>query len=172
MKNTFHYSFWLFASLLFTFNFSLSAQVVQHPNAERDTKMAQEARAAYVKGDWDKYKASFTANAMAYNVEGKDSMTVAEWITSSKAYRANLTSVALGDGPILPLSIAEGAFAGDWIFEWNDHSVVQKDGKKVSFLYHLVSKLKDGKIERITFYYDAARILQQQGWTFTLPAKK
>jgi hypothetical protein len=167
MKTTFNHLLWLCAALLL--HFSIFAQTVQHPNADRDLKLAQERRVAYNKGDWKAFEAGFTADAMAYNVNGKDSLTAAEWIVSAKADRATMKSIAIGNGPILPLNIAEGPFSGDWIFEWNDHMATYKNGKKVSFPYHIACHLKDGKIDQIRFYADGSRIMQQQGWTMTPP---
>ena len=147
-----------------------SAQVVAHDNAERDLKTVQDARSAYLKGDWAALQALLTPNAMAYGVAGRDSLTGTELIQYWKTEREPGVTVALGKGPVLPLNMADGPQKGDWVFEWNQHTTT-KDGKKVVFPFHLVYSMKEGKIARLFYYYNEAAIMKQEGWKFTPPNK-
>lgn len=148
-----------------------SAQTVEHPNAQRDVNNFKAARTAWNSGDWTAYLTFFTADAMAYGVGPQDSMKVVDLVASQKASRDKYTSVTVGNGAILPLNVAEGGLKGDWILEWNQHTAVRKDGGKESFRYHISCQMMDGKCRRITYYYNEAPVMMQQGWKFTPPNK-
>jgi hypothetical protein len=166
MRNLFFIAALLCASVSIT-----SAQTVEHPNAQRDVNNFKAARTAYNTGDWTAYLSFFTADAMAYNVGGLDSIKVTDLVARQKADRDKYTSVTTGNGTILPLNVAEGRLQGDWILEWNKHTAVRKDGSKESFQYHIACQMIDGKCRRITYYYDEASLMKQQGWKFTPPNK-
>ncbi len=151
----------------------VSAQMVaEHANAQRDLANYKAARTAYVSGDWTAYLSFFTADAMAYGVGGgQDSMKVADLVARQKTDRDKYTSVAVQNGPLLPLNVASGPQKGDWVFDWNRHTAVRKDGGKESFPYHIVCQMVDGKCRRIWYYYNEAPVMAQQGWKFTPPNK-
>ncbi|MBP6811839.1 MAG: hypothetical protein KA138_09985 [Saprospiraceae bacterium] len=146
-----------------------AAQTVAHPNAQRDIDNFKAARTAWNSGDWAAYLTFFTADAMAYGVGPQDSMKVVDLVASQKASRDKYASVKVGNGAILPVNVAEGGLKGDWILEWNQHTAVRKDGGKESFRYHISCQMVDGKCRRITYYYNEAPVMRQQGWEFTPP---
>ena len=163
--------FFLAALFCAVANIASAQAVVEHPNARRDVANFIAARTAYNSGDWDAYLTFFTADAMAYNIGGLDSIKVVDLVARQKADRDKYTSVTVGAGSILPLSVAGGREKGDWILEWNRHTAVRKDGGKESFLYHISCWMMDGKCRRITYYYNEAPVMLQQGWEFTPPNK-
>jgi ketosteroid isomerase-like protein len=156
---------------LFSAPLLCQAQTVMHPNAESNVKTVRDAQSAFLKGDWAALQALLAPNAKAYQVAGRDSLTGPELIQYWRTDRESGATVALGKGLFLPLNMPDGPQKGDWVFEWNQQAITNKAGKKAVFPYHAVFKIKDGKIEMILFYYDAASIMKQQGWTLTPPGK-
>ncbi|MBK8428254.1 MAG: hypothetical protein IPL27_20860 [Lewinellaceae bacterium] len=146
-----------------------AAQTVAHPNAQRDIDNFKAARTAWNSGDWAAYLTFFTADAMAYGVGPQDSMKVVDLVASQKASRDKYASVKVGNGAILPVNVAEGDQKATGFWSGTKHTAVRKDGGKESFRYHISCQMVDGKCRRITYYYNEAPVMRQQGWEFTPP---
>jgi hypothetical protein len=73
---------------------------------------------------------------------------------------------------VLAESMNEGPEKGDWILEWGDVSATYKNGRHpVTIKFHEVHRVKDGKIELASAFYNVADIMTQQGFKFVPPGE-
>jgi|SRR6266850_6814880 len=67
-------------------------------------------------------------------------------------------------------SIKDGPVMGDWVLEWGDVSTTYKNGRlPVTFKFHAVYRVKDGKVNLASSFYNVADIMAQQGFKFVSP---
>ena len=80
------------------------------------------------------------------------------------------TSINYDRYAILSHHVDSGRVAGDWVFDWGVVTLNYKAGKTpVTFWWHGVHAVKDGKITLSRGFYDVNDILVQRGFTVAPP---
>lgn len=111
----------------------------------------------------------FSENAMIYGLgNGTDSLDVTQ---HKEFYENNISeySHSISNFIYLPVKVTDSSGPeGEWILAWGVNTITNKqNGKKTEVPYQLTSRVEDGKIVLMRYYYDVFDILQNNGWTFT-----
>jgi hypothetical protein len=142
---------------------------------EQNKTLVQKYVDAIVKGDTSNLESFLAAQFMGYGPAMKDSSDRQKEIDSfKKNWRDSWSSVKFDRAAIVAFTLPPGEKnPGDWVADWATITVNYKNAAPpVTFNWHGVSRVKDGKIERIFAFYDVNDILIQQGFTVTPPASK
>jgi hypothetical protein len=131
-----------------------------------------------VKGDTTTMSSFLTDNFKGFGPGLNDSTDHAIEISNwARSWRNEFSSIDFKRaGSIAFTNPADGNYPGDWVADWAVITVNYKDGKKpVTFWWHGVFRIKDGKIELSRTFYNVNDFFTQQGFTVTppkAPAKK
>lgn len=141
----------------------------ENPNAEADIKLVSDYVNRLVAGDIDKAISMLASNFIGYGPGPTDSgnvQNVADRWKNSNTVQKNRKV----DFVTQTFNVKLGDLAGHWVAMWGTYSFTQ-DGKDVKFPYQYTARVKNGKIDRDTIYYDQLYILKALGYTVTPPAK-
>lgn len=147
------------------------AVTLEFQNAAKAMEVVQNYTKALQAGDVAKMNAQFAPGAMIYGLGGGlDSLTVAQhkeyYTTSTTNYKHSLSQELY-----LPVKVTNNWNEGEWILSWGTNTLTNKaTGKTIAVPYHTASRLVNGKIEFIRYWYDMLGILEAQGFTITPPA--
>jgi len=142
---------------------------------EQNKALVQKYVEAIVNGDTSNLESFLADKFMGYGPATKDSSNRQQEIDSfKKNWRDSWSSVKFDRAAIVAFTLPPGEKnPGDWVADWATIAVNYKNGTSpVTFNWHGVSRVKDGKIERTFAFYDVNDILVQQGFTVTPPASK
>lgn len=147
------------------------AVTLEFQNAAKAMEVIQNYTKALQAGDVATMNAQFAPGAMIYGLGGGlDSLTVAQhkeyYTTSTTTYKHNLSGELY-----LPVKVTNNWNEGEWILSWGTNTLTNKEtGKTIVVPYHTASRVANGKIEYIRYWYDMLNILKAQGFTITPPA--
>ncbi len=148
------------------------AVTLEFANASKAMEITQKYTKALQAGDVATMNAQFSPGAMIYGLGGgMDSLTVAQhkeyYTTSTNTYKHTLSGELY-----LPVKVTDNWNEGEWILSWGNNTITdKKTGKTFVVPYHTASRIVNGKIEFMRYWYDMLHILQAQGFTITPPAK-
>lgn len=147
------------------------AVTLEFQNAATAMETTQKYTKALQAGDVATMNAQFAPGAMIYGLGGGlDSLTVSqhkEYYTSSTTnYKHSLSGELY-----LPVKVTNNWNEGEWILSWGTNTLTNKaTGKTIVVPYHTASRIVNGKIEYMRYWYDMLNILESQGFTITPPA--
>ncbi len=148
------------------------AVTFEFQNAAKAMEVVQNYKKALQTGDVATMNAQFAPTAMIYGLGGGlDSLTVAQhkeyYTTSTNTYKHTLSGELY-----LPVKVTNNWNEGEWILSWGTNTLTNKEtGKTIVVPYHTASRVVNGKITFIRYWYDMLSILETQGFTITPPAK-
>lgn len=158
--------------LLLTTLVSMAQEVtVEFQNAAKAMEVAQTYVKALQAGDVATMNAQFATGAMIYGLGGGlDSLTMAQ----HKEYYTNSTNQfkhSLSQELYLPVKVTNNWNEGEWILSWGINTLTNKaSGQIIAVPYHTASRMENGKITFMRYWYDMLNILQTQGFKVTPPA--
>ena len=142
---------------------------------EQNKKLVHEYSGAIVQGDTSNLEAYLSEDYRSSGPAMKDSSNRQQQVDSwKKNWRDAWASVIYDRQAMVAFTILPGEkHPGDWVADWANITVKFKNGTPpATFFYHAVSRVKEGKIDRVIVHYDVNDILVQQGFTITPPASK
>jgi ketosteroid isomerase-like protein len=158
--------------LMLTTLVSLAQDVtLEFANASKALEITQTYTKALQAGDVATMNAQFAPNAMIYGLGGgMDSLTVAQhkeyYTTSTNAYKHSLSQELY-----LPVKVTNNWNEGEWILSWGTNTLTEKaTGKLIVVPYHTASRIENGKITFVRYWYDMLNILETQGFKVSPPA--
>lgn len=158
--------------LMLTTLISMAQEVtLEFQNAAKAMEVAQTYAKALQAGDVATMNAQFATGAMIYGLGGGlDSLTVAQhkgyYTTSTNTYKHSLSQELY-----LPVKVTNNWNEGEWILSWGTNTLTEKaSGKIIEVPYHSASRMENGKITYMRYWYDMLHILQTQGFMVTPPA--
>lgn len=159
--------------LLLTTLVSMAQEVtLEFQNAAKAMEVVQTYTKALQAGDVATMNAQFAPGTMIYGLGGGlDSLTVAQhkeyYTTSTNTYKHSLSQELY-----LPVKVSNNWNEGEWVLAWGTNTLTDKaSGKKIEVPYHTASRIENGKITFIRYWYDMLSILETQGFMVTPPAK-
>lgn len=144
---------------------------LEFQNAAKAMEVVQTYTKALQAGDVATMNAQFAPGTMIYGLGGGlDSLTVAQhkeyYTTSTKTYKHSLSQELY-----LPVKVSNNWNEGEWVLAWGTNTLTDKaSGKKIEVPYHTASRIENGKITFIRYWYDMLNILETQGFKVTPPA--
>lgn len=144
---------------------------LEFANAATAMEVTQKYTKALQAGDVAAMNALFAPGAMIYGLGGGlDSLTVAQhkeyYTTSTSNYKHSLSQELY-----LPVKVTNNWNEGEWVLAWGTNTLTNKaTGKTITVPYHTASRLENGKITFIRYWYDMLSIMTQQGYSVTPPA--
>jgi ketosteroid isomerase-like protein len=158
--------------LMLTTLVSMAQEVtLEFQNAAKAMEVVQTYTKALQAGDVTIMNAQFAPNAMIYGLGGGlDSLTVAQ----HKEYYTNSTNTykhSLSQELYLPVKVSDSWNEGEWVLAWGNNTLTEKaTGKLIVVPYHTASRMENGKITFMRYWYDMLNILETQGFKVTPPA--
>lgn len=160
--------------LLLTFMNSVAQEAsttLEFPNAAKALELTQKYTQALQAGDVATMNSFFAPDAMIYGLGGGlDSLTVAQ----HKEYYTNSTSNykhTLSQELYLPVKVTNNWNEGEWVLSWGVNTLTNKaTGKTISVPYHTATRMENGKITFVRYWYDMLNIMNQQGYSMTPPS--
>ncbi|MEB2785592.1 nuclear transport factor 2 family protein [Algoriphagus persicinus] len=147
------------------------AVTLEFQNAGKAMEVVQIYTKALQAGDVATMNAQFAPGAMIYGLGGGlDSLTVAQhkeyYTTSTSNYKHSLSGELY-----LPVKVTNNWNEGEWILSWGTNTLTDKaTGKIIEVPYHTASRMENGKITFMRYWYDMLSILETQGFKVTPPA--
>lgn len=169
-KNSVSFAFALMLTTLVSMAQEM-AVTLEFQNAATALEVVQKYTKALQAGDVATMNAQLAPDAMIYGLGGGlDSLTVAQhkeyFTTSTTAYKHTLSQELY-----LPVKVTNNWNEGEWILSWGTNTLTDKaTGKAIVVPYHTASRIVNGKIEFIRYWYDMLSILETQGFKVTPPA--
>ncbi|WP_162343268.1 nuclear transport factor 2-like protein [Cyclobacterium salsum] len=158
--------------LILTTTLSMAQEVtLEFQNAAKAMEAAQTYANALQAGDVATMNAQFAKGAMIYGLGGGlDSLTVAQhneyYTNSTNQFRHSLSQELY-----LPVKVSNNWNEGEWILSWGINTLTNKaSGDTIEVPYHSASRMENGKITFMRYWYDMLNILQTQGFKVTPPA--
>lgn len=145
---------------------------LEFQNAAKAMEVVQTYTKALQAGDVATMNAQFAPGAMIYGLGGgMDSLTVAQhkeyYTTSTNTYKHGLSQELY-----LPVKVTNSWNEGEWVLAWGVNTLTEKaTGKLIMVPYHTASRMENGKITFMRYWYDMLNILETQGFKVTPPAK-
>lgn len=145
---------------------------LEFQNAAKAMEVVQTYTKALQAGDVATMNAQFAPSAMIYGLGGgMDSLTVAQhkeyYTTSTNTYKHGLSQELY-----LPVKVTNSWNEGEWVLAWGVNTLTEKaTGKLIMVPYHTASRMENGKITFMRYWYDMLNILETQGFKVTPPAK-
>lgn len=144
---------------------------LEFQNAATALEVVQKYTKALQSGDVATMNAQLAPDTMIYGLGGGlDSLTVAQ----HKEYFTNSTNTykhSLSGELYLPVKVTNNWNEGEWVLSWGTNTLTDKStGKAIVVPYHTASRVVNGKIAFIRYWYDMLSILETQGFTITPPA--
>ncbi len=161
----------VFLLLLATLVSMAQEVTLEFQNAAKAMEVVQTYTKALQAGDVATMNAQFAPGTMIYGLGGGlDSLTVAQhkeyYTTSTKTYKHSLSQELY-----LPVKVSNNWNEGEWVLAWGTNTLTDKaSGKKIEVPYHTASRIENGKITFIRYWYDMLNILETQGFKVTPPA--
>ncbi|MBC3847948.1 nuclear transport factor 2 family protein [Winogradskyella echinorum] len=162
------------AMLVLGISFITNAQepevTLEFKNSEVAEKLLRNYTEALQKGDINKMNAQLHENAMIYGLGGGlDSLNVKEhkeyFTSSTNQYKHSITRDLY-----LPVKVENNWNEGEWLLSWGTNTITnKKSGQEIVVPYHTVSRIEQGKIVYMHYFYDILNIAQSQGFTLTPP---
>lgn len=145
---------------------------LQYPAAEEDLTTAKATVKAYEQGNWEDLRSFLQKEARIYGLGNFDSLTVDETLNYWTEGRETAVPELAEDGTWLGVSITDGPRAGNWIYHWGTNTLSYKDGKKITFPYHVALKMENNKVAETHFYYDNMKIIREMGYAISPPLEE
>ena len=162
------------ALLMLGISFTANAQEpevkLEFNNSVIAEKLIRTYTQALQKGDVSSMNAQLHEKAMIYGLGGAlDSLNVEQhkeyFINSTNQYIHKITNDLY-----LPVKVKNNWNEGEWILSWGTNTVTdKKSGKEIVIPYHSASRVEDGKITYLRYYYDMLNVATNQGFTLTPP---
>jgi len=143
---------------------------LEFENSETALQLVQNYVQALQEGNVDKMTAQLGDNAMVYGLGGAlDSLNVEQ----HKVYFTTSTSDfthSLSQDLYLPVKVENNWNEGEWVLSWGVNTITNKESSN-SFPvpYHTVSRVENGKIVEMRYFYDMLNVIANQGFTITPP---
>ncbi len=144
---------------------------LEFQNAATAMEIVQKYTQALQAGDVATMNGQFAPNAMIYGLGGGlDSLTVAQhkeyYTTSTTNYKHTLSEELY-----LPVKVTNNWNEGEWVLAWGTNTLTNKEtGKTIEVPYHTASRIVNGKIDFMRYWYDMLNVLETQGFTVMPPA--
>lgn len=148
-----------------------AAVTLEFPNAASSLEVVQKYIKALQAGDVATMNAQLAPKAMIYGLGGGlDSLTAAQhkeyYTTSTTNYKHTISGELY-----LPAKVTNSWNEGEWVLAWGTNTVTNKaTGKTIAIPYHTASRLENGKITFVRYWYDMLNLLESQGYTITPPS--
>ena len=148
------------------------AVTLEFANASKAMEITQKYTKALQAGDVATMNAQLAPGAMIYGLGGGlGSISFAQ----HKEYYTNSTNTykhTLSQELYLPVKVTNNWNEGEWILSWGTNTLTEKaTGKLIVVPYHTASRIENGKITFVRYWYDMLNILETQGFTITPPSK-
>ncbi|MFC0605828.1 nuclear transport factor 2 family protein [Winogradskyella pulchriflava] len=162
------------ALLMLGISFNANAQepevTLDFDNSKVAEKLLRSYTQALQKGDVSGMNAQLHEKAMIYGLGGGlDSLNVKQ----HKDYFTNSTNQythKIINDLYLPVKVENNWNEGEWLLSWGTNTLTnKKSGKKIVVPYHSVSRIENGKIVYMRYFYDILNIAESQGYTLTPP---
>jgi ketosteroid isomerase-like protein len=143
---------------------------LEFDNAESAEQLVQNYVQGLQEGNVSKMNAQLADNAMIYGLGGGlDSLNVeqhtAYFTTSTTDYTHTLSQDLY-----LPVKVENNWNEGEWLLSWGINSITNKETKNAFPVpYHTVSRIENGKIVEMRYFYDMLNVITNQGFTITPP---
>jgi ketosteroid isomerase-like protein len=144
---------------------------LEFTNAATALELVQNYTKALQAGDVAKMDGQLHRDVMVYGLGGAlDSLTKAQhkeyYTTSTNQFKHKLSNELY-----LPVKVTNNWNEGEWVLSWGVNTVTDKvTGKSIRIPYHTATKVVDGKIATMNYWYDMLNILTQQGYEVKPPA--
>ncbi|MEB2777055.1 nuclear transport factor 2 family protein [Algoriphagus sp. D3-2-R+10] len=144
---------------------------IEFENAATAIEVVQNYTAALQAGNVDKMDALLHNDIIVYGLGGGlDSLTKAQhkeyYTTSTSQYKHSLSNELY-----LPVKVTNNWNEGEWVLAWGTNTITNKEtGKIIEIPYHTASRVVDGKITFVHYWYDMLNILRQQGYEIKPPS--
>ncbi len=137
---------------------------------EANTQTVYDYIAAMTTGDVNAAASFLTDDYYYYGPNIADSASKVDHLSRWKGNLDSLfTKVTYSRIATITQSYEEGRLQGDWVADWSVMSIDYQNAPSVSFNFHAVYRVEEGKITRSTSFFNQADILTQQGWQMTPP---
>lgn len=159
--------YWVIAVVLISPATNASAQNVSESEMrESQVQLVKDFTNAIITKDFDAMEDLLHENYAGYGpyIESRKNKVqeIAEW---RQVWGEQVLSAEYNRTQIIPVSIEEGMFTGDWVM---DYAIVTatyaiRPDKEVTFLFHAAHKIVDNQIAETYNYFNAADVQQQLG---------
>jgi len=143
---------------------------LEFDNSETALQLVQDYVQALQDGNVDGMNAQLNENAMVYGLGGAlDSLNVEQ----HKVYFTESTSDfthSLSQDLYLPVKVENNWNEGEWVLSWGVNTITNKETNSAFPVpYHTVSRVENGKIVEMRYFYDMLNVITNQGFTITPP---
>ena len=143
---------------------------LEFDNAESAEQLVQNYVQGLQEGNVSKMNAQLADNAMIYGLGGGlDSLNVEQHTEYFTASTTDFTHT-LSQDLYLPVKVENNWNEGEWLLSWGINSITNKETKNAFPVpYHTVSRIENGKIVEMRYFYDMLNVITNQGFTITPP---
>tara|TARA_R110002073_G_scaffold17446_4_gene65664 strand:- start:11314 stop:11871 length:558 start_codon:yes stop_codon:yes gene_type:complete len=143
---------------------------LEFENSENSLQLVKNYTDALQEGNVDNMNAQLSENAMVYGLGGGlDSLNVEQ----HKAYFTTSTTEythTLSQDLYLPVKVENNWNEGEWVLSWGLNLITNKETNNAFAVpYHTVSRIENGKIVEMRYFYDMLNVIRNQGYTITPP---
>lgn len=177
MKSTIQFYLLFAAFMLMASTAKLQAQaqprykdmVVENPTAEADMQVVGDYINAIVSGDLAKAKSLMSDKFILYGPGAADSSNaqkeLASWTENYKTQSNRKVNFITQT-----FKAVAGNLQGNWVSLWGTYTCTM-EGKNVTLPFQSTSRVENGRITRVSIYYDNLNLFMQLGYTLTPPKK-
>ena len=146
------------------------SSTLEFDNAETALQLIQNYVQALQQGDVDKMNAQLDENAVIIGLGGSlDSLN----ITQHNDYYTESTSLVthtITEDLYLPIKVDNNWNEGEWVLSWGTNTIANKETSKAFEVpYHIASRVENGKVNYMRYYYDMLNVIRNQGFTISPP---
>jgi len=138
------------------------AKVEAKAKADEHVAVVEKYLSAFETGDFESWRGICTEDFLTYGPQYDGEGTLDEYIGSMNSFEEVSDSLKSRTIAILAHSVDEGDMHGDYVFWWGINSMYFIEAEKhVKLMIHTVFKMKEGKIEWETDYWDTGDLKSQ-----------
>ena len=141
----------VFALLLLALTFT-ACQKKQYFTESPAIDLVKKGADNYLKGDWAALTALYADTAKIMVNSWSKPSTVSEFIEMEKQGVANYASYKFDDGAIYESVVTDKGET--WVHTWMGHNATLKNGKTVSGMVHIATRVENGKVVFQGFVFD------------------
>jgi ketosteroid isomerase-like protein len=141
--------------------------------AKQNVELIKNLLMAYENEDIEAVKAAYAPNCMSIGPRHDLIDTTLAWIQSNIDWFEASDSIKFDIQNLLPQSVDEGDFAGDWVLAWvNIYWYDIKTEKKLVAMWHCPFRIEEGKIVYEVSYWNQWDVFKQMGAELKWPEKE
>jgi limonene-1,2-epoxide hydrolase len=149
-------------------------QETQNNLGEQNKAVVDKFLLAMTAGDLKTAETLMAEDFKDYGASHSDSATKSQYLDIWKNnWEQHFSAIKYNRLIAISESFKEGPAVGDWVLEWGDANATYKNGRlPVTFKWHGVFRVKDGKVNLLSEFFNVADIMGQQGWKFVSPEEQ